>query len=180
LVRSVEQGGPADKAGVRVGDIIVGFNGRKIERSSDLPRIVGGTAPGAKVDIRVWRRGKYHDLTVTVGEMQSDRQAGAPERPSPDKAPAGNPLGLGVTELDAEQRARLNIEGGALVQSVTGPAEAVGIRPGDIVLGLDNQEITSAAQFDELVAGIDRKRNHVLLIRRGDSAQFIPIRPTAP
>ncbi len=180
LVRSVEPGGPADKAGVEVGDIIVGFNGRKIERSSDLPRIVGGTKPGTTVDIRVWRRGKYHDLTVTVGEMESDRQASAPDRRAPEAGPASNPLGLGVTDLTAEQRAKLHIDGGVLVQSVSGPAESVGIRPGDIVLGLDNQEVSSAAQFEQLVAQIDRNRTHVLLIRRGDSAQFVPIRPTAP
>jgi len=180
LVRSVEPGGPAEKAGIEVGDIIVGFNGRKIERSSDLPRIVGGTAPGTKADIRVWRRGQFRDLTVTVGEMPSDRQAGAPGRAPSETVPASNPLGLGVTDLSAEQRAKLRIKGGVLVESVTGPAESVGIRPGDIVLGLGNQEIRDAAQFQELVSRIDRNRTHVLLIQRGDSAQFVPIRPTAP
>jgi len=180
LVRSVESGGPADRAGIEVGDIIVGFNGRKIERSSDLPRIVGGTAPGSKVDIRVWRRGQYRDLTVTVGEMQSDRQAGAPDKQPESTQPASNPLGLGVTDLSAEQRAKLRVDGGVLVESVTGPAELVGIRPGDVILGLDNQEVTSAEQFKGLVDSIDRNRTHVLLIRRGDSAQFVPIRPTAP
>ena len=180
LVRSVEPGGPADKAGIEVGDIIVGFDGRKIERSSDLPRIVGGTAPGTKTDIRLWRRGQYRDLTVTVGEMPSDRQAGAQESSPSETAPASNPLGLGVTDLTAEQRAKLRIKGGVLVESVTGPAESVGIRPGDIVLGLDNQEVRDAAQFEELASRIDRSRTHVLLIQRGDSAQFVPIRPTAP
>ncbi len=180
LVRSVEPGGPADQAGVEVGDIIVGFNGRKIERSSDLPRIVGGTAPGATVDIRVWRRGQYRDLSVTVGEMQSDRQARVPGEQTPTPTPTSNPLGLGVTDLSAEQRSQLRIERGVLVESVTGPAESVGIRPGDIILGLNNQEVTSAEQFNQLVNEIDRNRNHVLLIRRGDSAQFVPIRPTAP
>src|SRR5690606_16264769 len=121
LVRSVEPGGPAEKAGIEVGDIIVGFNGRKIERSSDLPRIVGGTAPGTKADIRVWRRGQFRDLTVTVGEMPSDRQAGAPGRAPSETVPASNPLGLGVTDLSAEQRAKLRIKGGVLVESVTGP-----------------------------------------------------------
>ncbi|MBE0592828.1 MAG: PDZ domain-containing protein, partial [Gemmatimonadales bacterium] len=180
LVRSVEAGGPAEKAGVEVGDIIVGFNGRKIERSSDLPRIVGGTAPGAKADIRVWRRGQYRDLTVTVGEMESDRQAKGPEKQAPEAVPAANPFGLGVADLTAEQSARLRVDRGVVVETVTGPAESVGIRPGDIILGINNQEVTGAKQFNELVARIDRNRTHVLLIRRGDSAQFVPIRPTAP
>lgn len=180
LVRSVEPGGPAEQAGIQVGDIIVGFNGRKIERSSDLPRIVGGTAPGTRADIRVWRRGRYHDLTVTVGEMPSDGQARAQGRAPAEKAPASNPLGLGVTDLTAEQRAKLRVKGGVLVESVTGPAESVGIWPGDVILGVNNQEVTSAAQFEELASRIDRNRTHVLLIQRGDSAQFVPIRPTAP
>lgn len=180
LVRSVEPGGPADKAGVKVGDIIVGFAGRKIERSSDLPRIVGGTRPGAKTDIRVWRRGRYHDLTVSVGEMPSDGQAQAGEPTPAAGDPSRNAFGLAVSDLSAEQRAELHVDGGVRVEEVAGPAEAVGIRPGDVILGLDNQEVTNAEQFAALVARIDRKRTHVLLIRRGDSAQFVPIRPSAP
>jgi serine protease Do len=180
LVRSVEPGGPAEKGGVQAGDIIVGFNGRKIERSSDLPRIVGGTAPGSTVDVRVWRRGRYHDLSVTVGEMETERRASAPEGSPAEKAPASNPLGLGVADLTAEQRAKARVRGGVQVETVSGPAEAVGIRPGDIILSLNNQEIRSAEQFQELASRVDRNRTSILLIQRGDSAQFVPIRPTAP
>jgi len=112
--------------------------------------------------------------------MESDRQAKGPEKQAPEAVPAANPFGLGVADLTAEQSARLRVDRGVVVETVTGPAESVGIRPGDIILGINNQEVTGAKQFNELVARIDRNRTHVLLIRRGDSAQFVPIRPTAP
>jgi serine protease Do len=182
LVRSVEPGGPADKAGVEAGDIIIRFDSRTIERSTDLPRWVGNTRPGTKVALSVWRRGAVRDLTVSVAEMQSDTGA----RPGARLPPGAgglrgqvNALGLLVVDLPEERRRALKIKGGVLVEAVDGPAARAGVRPGDVIVLLNNQELTHAKAFNESVARLDRSKTYVVLVRRGDSAQFIPIRPEA-
>jgi serine protease Do len=182
LVRSVEPGGPADKAGVEVGDIILRFDGRQIDRSSDLPRIVGGTRPGSKVSFQVWRRGQTKDLSVVVDELKPDPNARAGAGPGPGGAAPGakptvNALGLTTSDIPADRLAQLKLRHGIVIDSVEGPAARAGLRAGDIVMTLNNTEITSSRQFDELVRGLDRSRSAVLLVRRGDSAQFVPLRP---
>ncbi len=180
VVRSVDPEGPAERAGLEVGDIITRFAGKTIERSSDLPRMVGSTAPGTKSTIQVWRKGALRDLTVTIGEMESDKSASRAGTPSPGakpKAPVANKLGLVVSDLSDERRQELRIRSGVLVDNVEGPAAQAGIRGGDVIMAIDNQDVTSARQFNALVAKLDLRKAHVALVRRGDSAAFVPIRP---
>src|SRR5690606_34831531 len=144
----------------------------------------GSTAPGSKVAVQVWRRGEQKNLSVTVGEMEPDRVAGQSGRSSPAKpggaAPAAaNALGLGVSDIPADRKAQLRLRNGVLVETAEGPAARAGIRAGDIVMGVNNQEVTSARQFGELVARLDASKAAVLLVRRGDNAQFVPVRPEA-
>ena len=182
-MRSVVGGGPAEKAWIELGDIIQRFDGKSIERSSDLPRLVGGTAPGSKVAVQVWRRGEQKTLSITVAEMEPDQVASQNGRPpaqprggsAPQKAP--NALGLVVADIPAERKQQLRLRNGVAVESADGAAARAGLRTGDIVMGLNNQEVTSARQFAELVAKLDPSRTAVLLVRRGDNAQFVPIRP---
>ncbi|MBN9461787.1 MAG: DegQ family serine endoprotease [Burkholderiales bacterium] len=183
LVRSVESGGPAERAGIEAGDIILRFDGKPIERSSDLPRLVGGTRPGSKVPVQVWRRGEKKELAITVVEMEPDRTASqgggrqkSPEQGSQEQA-AANALGLAVSDLSAERRQQLRLRNGVLVEAADGPAARAGIRHGDIVISINNQEVTSARRFGEIVAKLDRSKAAVLLVRRGDVAQFVPVRP---
>ena len=180
LVRSVEEGGPAEKAGVEVGDIILRFDGKPVDRSTDLPRMVGNTKPGSKAVIQVWRKGASRDLTVAVAELEADKAARAnPTRP--DGGSTGpvtvNALGLGVVDLNEERRAQLRIRNGVLVETVDGAAARAGLRPGDVIMALDNQDITGAKQFNDLVAKLDKSRTSVVLVRRGDNANYVPIRP---
>ena len=179
LVRSVERGGPAEKAGIEIGDIIMRFDGRQIDRASDLPRLVGGTRPGSTVTMQVWRRGQMRDLSITVDELrpEASARAGGPSAPESPAAPVANALGLAVTDIPAAQLSQLRLKGGVLVQSVEGAAERAGLRAGDIILALNNTEVTGAAQFNQLVSGTDRSRTMVLLVQRGGNAQFVPIRP---
>jgi serine protease Do len=182
LVRNVEQGGPADKAGIEVGDIIQRFDGKPIERSSDLPRLVGNTRPGSKVPVTVWRKGAARDLSLTVAEMQQETtaQSSSPRGQAPGAqggtTPA-NALGLVVSDLTDERKTQLRIKSGVLVDAVDGAAARSGLRTGDLILSINNQDVTSAKQFNELVAKIDKAKTQILLVRRGDSAQFVPIRP---
>jgi serine protease Do len=182
LVRSVEGGGPAERAGIEVGDIIQKFDGKAIDRSSDLPRLVGGTAPGAKVAMQVWRRGEQKNLTITVGEMEPDRVAtqNGSQTPQPRGGaapPPVNALGLAVSDIPEERKKELRLRNGVLVEAAEGGAGRAGIRAGDIVMTVNNQEVTSARQFGEIVAKLDRSKAAVLLVRRGDNAQFVPVRP---
>ena len=182
LVRSVEQGAPADKAGIEVGDIIQKFADRTIERSSDLPRIVGNTKPGTQVPMEIWRRGAARQITVTVGEMTPDRTASAGPQgtPTPDKpAVKANWLGVVVNDLSAAQQKELRTKGGVVVESVeeSGAAAQAGLRVGDVLLQVNNQDIQSAEQFNAVVGRLDKRKTLVVLVRRGEAAQYIPIKP---
>ena len=182
LVRSVEAGSPAERGGVEVGDIITRFDSKPIERSSDLPRLVGGTRPGTQVGVQVWRKGNTRDLTLTVAELEPVRNARASGRSTPGENPeraAANMLGITVSDIPEDRRQQLRIRQGVLVDAVDGAGARAGVRQGDIILALNNQDIASVKQFNEIVAKLDRSRTHVLLVRRGDSAQYVPVRPAA-
>ncbi len=176
LVSSVEQGAPAEKAGVEPGDVILRFDNKAIDRESDLPRIVGGTKPGARVPLVVWRKGKQIELQVTVAEMAPDQQQGRRGAPQPQPGPS-NALGLTVTDVPAEKLKEMRIRSGVQVDAVDGPGARAGLRPGDVIVALNNIEVGNARQFNEAVAKLDAKRNVVLLVRHGDRSQFIVIRP---
>ncbi|MEY8688515.1 MAG: DegQ family serine endoprotease [Leptothrix sp. (in: b-proteobacteria)] len=178
LVRSVESGGPADKAGFEAGDIVLKFDGKTVEKSSDLPRLVGNTKPGSKVTVQVLRRGSNRDLSVTVGEMQAEKTAQAePAETPPPKATATVSLGLQVSELGEAQRRELKLRGGVRIDGVEGAAAQAGLREGDIVLSIANTEITGLRQFEAVVSKLDKSRPINLLIRRGELAQYTVIRP---
>lgn len=179
LIRSIEADSPAAKAGLEPGDILTRFDGRAVEKASDLPRIVGNTMPGAKVAAQVWRKGASQELSLVVGEMEADRTAKASQSSKPEAAPVvANWLGLGVSDLPEPRRAELGIKGGVLVEKAEGLASQAGIRPGDVLVSLNNADIPSAKQFGEMVGRLDRAKPLVLLVRRGDGALFVPIRPT--
>ena len=175
LVRSVEEGGPAAKAGVEPGDIITRFGGKKVEKFSDLPRLVGNTKPGTQSSLEVWRRGQATTLSVNVAELEPERSVrgpSAPEKPPVEKAV--NWLGLSVTA--AEKAAGKKGEG-VLVSGVKGPAERAGLRQGDIILSVNNTQIASVQQFAQLVERLDRKKVVAFLVRRGEGVLFVPVRP---
>jgi serine protease Do len=179
LVRSVESGGPAEKAGVEAGDIITKFDGRSIEKAGDLPRIVGATKPGARSTLQVFRRGNQRDLTVTVAELEDEQPRRTSERGGESKpqATAGG-LGLTVSDLSDAQRRELKVKNGVRVESADGAAARAGLREGDVILSLDNAEIASSKQFESVVAKIDKNKPVSVLVRRGEWVNYVVIRPT--
>jgi serine protease Do len=177
LVTNVDPDGPAAKAGVEAGDVVLRFDGRAIESQSDLPRIVGGTRPGSKATMTVWRKGTQRDLQVTVVEMAAEQQVARRGEPSPRSTAPANFLGLTVSDLPPERLKELKLKGAVQVEAVEGPAANAGVRTGDLILAVNNVDVVNAKQFNEQVAKIDRKRNVALLVRRADSTQFVIVRP---
>jgi serine protease Do len=180
LVNSVEKGGPAEKAGVEVGDIITKFDGKAVGSSSDLPRMVGSTKPGVKVSMELWRKGGTRDVSVVVGELPEDRVASrVPTRPRQAEQQA-NRLGLVVNDLTAEQRRDLKLNGaGVIVEDVRQNVRA-DVRPGDVITAVTTRgqttELKTADQFNKLLSQIDRNATITLHVRRGESNLFVPIR----
>jgi serine protease Do len=175
LVNSVEKGGPADKAGIQASDVIVKFDNKDVDSSTELPRIVAATRPGSKVPMQVWRKGEPRDLTVTVGETPEER-TGTRQQSSKPSAEAVAKLGLSVAELTADQKRGLNVAGGVLVENAEGTAARAGIRRGDVILAVGNQEIKSVEDLNRLLAPGDRPRTVALLVKRGEGSLYVPLR----
>jgi serine protease Do len=174
LVNSVEKGGPADKAGIESGDVILRFDGKSVGSSEDLPRIVGGTRPGSKVTVQLWRNKAAREVQVTVAELQDDRTARQSRRGG--KPPATSQYGLALADLSEAQRKELKVEGGVLVENAQGAAARAGIRRGDVILAVNNQDVKSVDQFKELMSQSEKGRIVALLVRRGSNSLYIPFR----
>jgi serine protease Do len=179
LVRSVESGSPADKAGVEAGDIIVKFDGKVIDRATDLPRLVGNTKPGTRATMTVFRRGGSKDLPVTIAEFEQEKVAQrSPEKEEKPKAsPAAQSVGLSVSDITDAQKKEMRIKGGVKVDAVTDGAARAGIREGDVIVAIGNIEIGSVKEFDSVVAKVDKTKAIPVLLRRGDLATYLLIRP---
>lgn len=178
LISSVEKGGAAEKAGIRVSDVILKFDGKMVTSSSDLPRIVAATKPGGTVTVELWRKGALKQVNVVIAKMPDDkivtkesgRHAGESFEPIAR-------LGLQVSELTLEQRQDLEVGGGLLIQEVKGSAaRAAGLQRGDVVLAIGNVPVLSLNQFNQILKQVPQGRNVALLIRREDVTSYVAIR----
>jgi serine protease Do len=192
LVNSLEKGGPAQAGGIEPSDIILRFDGKAVNASGDLPRIVAATRPGSRVTVEVWRKGQARELTVVVADTPDEKsgprgqqrgqpgpqgpQGQAPAVPPNNAARPGARQGLSVIDLTAEQRTQLRLSAGVLVEEAQGNAARAGIRRGDVVVAINNVEIKTAEQFGALMAQFERGRNVALLVRRGENSIYIPLR----
>jgi serine protease Do len=179
LVNSVEKGSPADKAGVEATDIITKFDGKPVEASGDLPRIVGSTRPGSKVDLEVWRKGGTRPLSITVGELQEERLAArdAPRAQKPAEV-AANRLGIVVAELSPKQKEDLKLSHGLVVTEVR-PESRAEVRRGDVILTMvhkgQHTELKSVEQLNKMLAGLDKSAVITLQVRRGEATAFVTV-----
>ena len=174
LVNSVDKCGPADKAGIESGDVILRFDGKPVASSEDLPRIVGATRPGTKVGVQLWRNKTAREVQVTIAELPDDR-ASRPSRRG-GKPPATSQYGLALSDLSDAQRKELKVEGGVLVENAQGAAARAGIRRGDVILAVNNQDLKSVEHFKEIMSQAEKGRIVALLVRRGTNSLYIPFR----
>jgi serine protease Do len=177
LVQGVVKDQPADRAGLEAGDIITKVDGKAVEKSSDLPRLIGGIKPGTKATLQVFRRGTTKDYAVTVDEFEADRAAQRAD-PTPSAPVGKTALGLGVADLSDAQKKELRVRGGVRVVSVDGAAARAGLREGDVITSMDNADVTDSKQFLAAASKLEKAKTVTLLVRRGDWSNYIVIRPS--
>ncbi|HXT04073.1 MAG TPA: DegQ family serine endoprotease [Casimicrobiaceae bacterium] len=181
LVNNVEKDGPAAKAGIESGDIILKVDGRDVHSSNDLPRIITAIRPGTKVTLTVWRKGAAKDFAVTVAEIKED--ATPPPRranPAPKEKAKPNRMGLVLSDLTDEQRKQVGLtSGGALVEDIVGVVRG-NVQAGDVILAIIQRgaplEVKSAAQVNEYLAKLDKGASVTLQVRRGDNAFYTTLK----
>jgi serine protease Do len=167
LVGSVDPSGPAQAAGLRQGDVIVGVNGSPIDSTRDLMAQVSQLAPGTKATINVWRNGSEHKLAVTVGEQQSAQVASAAPRVQQDQSRPR--LGVAVRPLSTDEQQEASLPGGVVVQQATGPAAAAGIQAGDIIVAVDGTVIRNVQQLKRIISQADDSVS-ITVVRDGEQA----------
>jgi len=174
LVSDVTKDGPAEKAGIKSGDVILAFNGKEIKDEHELPAAVASTQPGKKVDVKVVRDGKEVVIPVTIAEMEGDpgKRGGAPD--------LSRELGLTVQDITPELAQRFEIENtkGVLVTAVEGgsPAEDAGFQEGDIVRQINRQPVPNVAEFAQLVKKVRGDKTVLFLVERGDARLFLAVK----
>jgi serine protease Do len=173
LVANVSKDGPAEKAGVKVGDVIIEFDGKEIKDSGDLPIIVARTPVDRRVRMKVLRDKKELQLTVGVGELKDEEVvASAPEK---------GELGMTVQKLTPQIAESLGLERaeGVVVSAVDpgSAADEAGIRRGDVILEVDRKPIRSIDEYKKSLAGIRKGKGVLLLVRRGESTLFLALKP---
>ena len=180
LVAKVMAGGPAEQAGIEVGDILLSFGEHSIERSSDLPPIVGRTRGGREVSVEILRGGQSMTLQVTTGELpeEDEIEVAVAEAAAPDRLEATR-LGLTVRNLNDEERAGLDLaDQGVVVSSVSdGPASRAGIREGDLILMLNNEKVSSIEDFRHLADELSEGKAVSVLVQRQGNPIFLALKP---
>ncbi|WP_174874595.1 DegQ family serine endoprotease [Vogesella oryzae] len=182
LISSVEKGGPADKAGLKSGDVVLSMNGKPLDSGDDLPRLLSGIRPGSKVELEVWRNRKSLRTSVVTSELQSedprtaDRAYHGNQGPSAE-ASMTNQTGLTVQPLAAAQLQKLGVKFGLLVRGVQGPAADAGLQAGDVIVGVSGEELTSIRQLQQAINAVPAGGSLALqVLRQGDSL-FVAVKP---
>jgi len=173
IIIHLEKGAPADRAGARLGDVILEWNGETIDEPNELPRLVAATAPGSLAHLTLWREGKRQTLTLRVGEVPEEATPTAREAPAKQDDAR---LGMALRELLPAERAALGVDYGLMVVDVAsraGPGAA--ILPGDVIVSVNQRRFASKTEFERLIAGHRKGDMVALLVRRGDAALYVPL-----
>lgn len=176
LVAQVSKDSPADKAGIKAGDVVIKFNGEDVQRSSQLPQLVGRLSLGTDAKVVVVRDGKEEKLTITIGAMDKDDASSSDDSKNESKDKKET-LGLVVKELTEEQSQSLDVESGVFVSQVnSGVAAKAGVRKGDVIRTLNGKTIDSVKKFEKVAKDLPKGKRVPLLIQRGEYTQFLAIK----
>ena len=170
LVSSVENGSPADKAGLQPGDVIRAVDGQPIVASGDLPAIISRSTPGDTVKLDIWRKGSAVALSARLASA-ADKVARGEAGP---EAGDGGRLGLALRPLESAEKRQAGLAGGLLVEDVSGAAARAGVEAGDVLLAVNGAPVTSIEQVRSVVA--KSGKSVALLIQRGEDKIFVPVR----
>jgi serine protease Do len=174
VVVNVEAGSPAEKAGLQVGDVILAYEGKRIEEPNTLPRLVASTRPGAQAKLDVVRKGERQVLSATVGEIpaQASARAAGPDK----KGSTPSRLGFAVRELSPQERKQLGVEFGVLVVDVAqAPAARSAIQAGDVIVAVNQTRFSSIDEFTKLIGEQQKGAKVALLVRRGEASIYVPV-----
>jgi serine protease Do len=170
LIAAVEPGSPADKAGLKPGDVVLAYNGQPVDDPNKLPRLVAATKPGQSATLKIWRNGKAEDVKFTAAELVAETKTA---KPPSDKGVKPNRLGLVVSELPPAQRRALGIEYGLVVENVD--ASRTPLRPGDVIVGVGRESFKSIEEFNRLIGEQKQGDTVALLVRRGEATVYVPV-----
>ena len=173
IIINIEKGGPADQAGVRVGDVVLEWNGERIDEPNELPRLVAATKPGSLAHMVVWREGKRQTLALRVGEVAPEAAPVARQAPAKKE---DSRLGMAVRELAPEERKALGVDYGLVVVDVaqrSGPGNTV--LPGDVIVGINQSRFANRQDFEKLLGAHKKGDMVALLVRRGEISLYVPV-----
>jgi serine protease Do len=170
LIATVEPGSPADKAGLKPGDVVLGFNGQKLDDPNKLPRLVAETKPGQSATLSIWRNGKAEDVKFTAAELVAEAKAA---KPAADKSQKANRLGLVVSELPSAQRRALGVDYALVVEAADSARSP--LRPGDVIVGVGRETFKSVEDFERLLETLKQGDTVALLVRRGEATVYVPV-----
>lgn len=180
LIRNIEVGAPADKAGLEPGDVILSFGDKPIEKSSDLPRIVGDTKPGTTSSIMVWRKGAQKEFNITVADLEPTPKTAAKKAEPEEATSTKNAFGVAVIDLSEAKKKELSLKAGVEITAMAedGVLSKAGARVGDVIVRLSDVDIIAAKQFEIAMKAVAKNNKSVaVFIRRGDSTLIIPVKP---
>jgi serine protease Do len=170
LIATVDPGSPADKAGLKAGDVVLAFNGQPIDEPNKLPRLVAATKPGTTATLKIWRDGKAEEVKFTAAELVAESK---PVKQLQEKGAKPNRLGLVVSELPPAQRRQLGVEYGLVVEAAD--ASRSPLRPGDVIVGVGRDTIKSLEDFNRLIGEQKDGDTVALLVRRGEATVYVPV-----
>jgi len=170
LVSQVQDDSPAAKAGVQTADVILKFDGKLVENSGDLPRMVGTVKPGNKIPLEIWRKGHAQTVSVVLAELPSEDQVAGKSGKTFSRG------GLALSELTPEQRRELKIDYGLLVEEAMGDAARAGIRTGDVILAVNNGKVATVDAFRKAITAVPTGKSAAILVRRGDGSLYVPLK----
>ncbi len=178
-VSAVEAKGSAAKAGIMAGDVILAFNGHPITKINELPRLVGETSPGSKVRLTIWRKGIAKDVSVTieaVDEGVTKRSVQSESKKQQEKT-SESVLGIAVADIPEKQKNQLQTKGGIYITGLSQVSAMSGLRRGDVLLRINDVDITNVSQFQKIVGTLDKNKTVVFLVQRQDMIFFVPLKP---